>query len=293
MIRINDDITPDPEIEELSPNEKYQLIHTSWDDNNFPLKFNKELKYSDIKDSVFFTNTTTFLKILIEMENKPTATAKGNLNRKIVKIIFDKLILEEDYKKFTLKYNTVINETDVFPLNIIRVVCESAGLIFQTKNRFLFSEEFQQLLSEERAGELYHLLFISFFRNFNLGYLDRFIKCKKCSHGARLYHDPSGGCITSCKGAPAVPFTGSYNLSEPTNWVFAVCKRENCKDFNKLVFLSEKDFYELKPPLCHKCENKMKPERERQETGDYAYMCENDDCHVYFRFTELLPDWGE
>ncbi len=181
MIRLND-YTPNPEIEGLSPNEIYQLIHTPWDDNDFPLKFNKELKYSDIKDSVFFTNTTTFLKTLIEMENIPTATAKGNLNRKIVKIIFDKLILPEDYKRFTLKYNKVINEEDVFPLHIIRTVCESAELIFQSKNRFLFSEDKQHLLSEERAGELYHLLFISFFRKFNLGYLDRLLDLEYNQH---------------------------------------------------------------------------------------------------------------
>ena len=81
------------------------------------------------------------------MENIPTSTAKGNLNRKIVKIIFDKLILPEDYKRFTLKYNKVINEEDVFPLHIIRTVCESAGLIFQTKNRFLFLINKQHLLS--------------------------------------------------------------------------------------------------------------------------------------------------
>ena len=68
MIQINYNNTPDPDIEGLSPNEIHQLIYTPWDDNDCPLKFNKELKLSDMKDSVFFTNTTTFLKTLIEME---------------------------------------------------------------------------------------------------------------------------------------------------------------------------------------------------------------------------------
>ena len=173
MIRINKNYNPNYDMGELSPNEIHELIYTPWEDPAFPLRFNKELTCSEIKDSVFFTNTITFLKTLLEMENVPTATAKGNLNRKIVKIVFDKLIIDEDDREFTLKYNKVLNETNVFPLHIIRTVCESADLVFRSRNRFLVSEELQHLLSEQRAGELYYLLFDSFFRKFNLGCLDR------------------------------------------------------------------------------------------------------------------------
>ena len=94
--------TPDSQMGGLSPNQMGKLLHSNWDDN-FPLKFNKELKLSDLKSSSFFTNTTIFLKTLIEMEKEPTATAKGNLNRNIVNIFFNKLILDEDYKRSTLK----------------------------------------------------------------------------------------------------------------------------------------------------------------------------------------------
>ena len=54
--------TPDPEMGNLSPEQVSRLLYSSWGDDNFPLKFNKQLNYSDIKDSVFFTNTTIFLK---------------------------------------------------------------------------------------------------------------------------------------------------------------------------------------------------------------------------------------
>lgn len=165
--------SPDPEMGGLSPEQVNRLIYLPWDDNNFPLKFNKNLKLSDLKDSVFFTNTTIFLKTLIEMENEPTSTAKGNLNRKIVKILFDKLILDEDDKKFTLGYNKVINEIDVFPLHIVKIACESAGIIHKRKNKFLVIKKVQSLVSEEKAGELYHLIFNGYFTKFNIGYLDR------------------------------------------------------------------------------------------------------------------------
>ena len=138
---------PDPEMGNLSPEQVSRLIYFPWEKETFPIKFNKELTHSELKDSIFLTNAITFLKTLIELKNENTATVKGNLNRKIVKIVFDKLIIDEDDREFTLKYNKVINEIDIFPLHIIRTVCESAGLIFQTKNRFLFLEDKQHLLS--------------------------------------------------------------------------------------------------------------------------------------------------
>ena len=143
-----------------------------WDDDNFPLKFNKKLKLSELEKSVFLANATTFLKTLIESKNENTATATGNLNRKFVKLIFDKLIIPEDHKESILKYNKVINEADVFPLHIVRIVCQSAGLIHKRKNKFLVSKKHHSLLADERAGELYALLFNSYFTKFNIGYVD-------------------------------------------------------------------------------------------------------------------------
>ena len=164
---------PDPEMGGLSPEQVTRLIYLSWDDNKFPLKFNEELQYPYVKDSTFFTNTIIFLKTLIEMEKEPTATAKGNLNRKIVKILFDNLIIDEDDRIFTLEYNKVINEIDVLPLHLIRIACEAIGLIHKRKNKFLVVKKYQSLAAEEKAGELYHLLFTGYFTKFNIGYFDR------------------------------------------------------------------------------------------------------------------------
>ncbi len=164
---------PDAEMGGLSPDQVSRLIYLSWDDDNFPLKFNKKLKLSELKNSAFFANTTAFLKTLVELKNENTATARGNLNRKFVKLIFDELIIEEDQKKSILKYNKVINEPDVSPLHTIRIVCESAGLIHKRKNKFLVQKKYQDMLSDERAGELFCMLFQGYFRKFNIGYVDR------------------------------------------------------------------------------------------------------------------------
>ncbi len=165
--------TPDPEMGGLSPEQVSRLIYLKWDDENFPIKFNDSLELSDIKHSIFFFNTVTFLKTLLEMEKEKTATARGNLNRKTVKILFERLFFEEEYKEFTLKYNNVLNEMDVFPLHIIRVICEAAGLVHRRKDKFLVTQKHQKLLSDENAGKLYHLLFVTYFRKFNLAYQGR------------------------------------------------------------------------------------------------------------------------
>ena len=40
---------PDPQLGNLSPNQVHKLIHLPWDDPDYPIKFNKELKMPDLK----------------------------------------------------------------------------------------------------------------------------------------------------------------------------------------------------------------------------------------------------
>jgi|TARA_B100001971_G_C17853501_1_gene364590 hypothetical protein len=123
--------------------------------------------------------------------------------------------------------------------------------------------------------------------------LEVFVLCKKCQHGARLYHHPGGGAIKSCKGAHAVPFVGPPDSTEFFGWVVAVCKYQQCKNFNKPVPLPEKDFRSLAPPCCRVCKKKMKPERLNQGKGNYSYRCENNDRHSHILLAECLPRWKE
>ena len=188
MIRINPDITPDQTIEEiidarnkrpdpelggLSPNQVYRLINLTWEDSNFPIKFNKTLKLSQLKDSVFFTNTKILLTTLLELKNINTATAKRNLNRKVVNTVFDSLVLDSETREDILRFNKVINEEDVLPLNVVRIVCEEAKLILCRKKKFLISSRGKELLHNDKAGQLYYQLFRIYFRKFNIGYVDR------------------------------------------------------------------------------------------------------------------------
>ena len=74
---------------------------------------------------------------------------------------------------YFLTVSKVINEQDVWTLHIVRVVCQAAGLVHRKKNKFLVPKKHHPLLSDERAGELYTLLFRAYFTELNLGYGDR------------------------------------------------------------------------------------------------------------------------
>jgi hypothetical protein len=157
----------------LSPHQVYRLIHLHWNDPDYPMKFNKQLKISDLRHSAFLANTTIFLKTLVELKDQDTATAQRNLNRRFVKAIFDKLIIDDDIKKDILRFNKVTNEEDVLLLNVVRIVCEKAKLIQCRKKKFIVTAKGKQLLSKENTGELFYRLFIAYFRKFNIGYVDR------------------------------------------------------------------------------------------------------------------------
>jgi len=164
---------PDPNRGNLTPQQITRFQDYYWGDAEFPLQFNHDLSLNEVNQSMFFRNTVLFLNKLIEFKDKPTATAKGNLNRKFVKVMFDEMELDEEYRDFTARYHKVLNEDDVFPLHISRIVCECAGLIKKRSNKITVLKKHYPLLSEEKAGELYYILFDAYFNKFNLSYLDR------------------------------------------------------------------------------------------------------------------------
>ncbi|MFC1739528.1 hypothetical protein ACFL1G_10860 [Planctomycetota bacterium] len=124
--------------------------------------------------------------------------------------------------------------------------------------------------------------------------LERFVTCK-CSHPARLYHDPRGGCIKANPEAAPKFFVGSPDSTDFWGWVISKCKREKCKNYDKPVPLSEDDFKEVPPPCCPVCKHKMTPYRDNRGKGNYRYKCENEDCEedIDILFADLLPNLAD
>jgi len=165
--------SPDPELGNLSPTQVHKLIYSKWDNDDCPIKFNKNLSLDELNHSIFFRNTRIFLKTIISSSGAP-ATVRGNLGRKFVAQMFEEIELDDDYRKSTTKYNKVLNETDVFPLHLIKIICKQGELIQLRSKKFHVKKKYHKLLSDDNAGELYYLLFRTFYEVFCLGYLDRF-----------------------------------------------------------------------------------------------------------------------
>jgi hypothetical protein len=157
--------------EDLTSEQIVRFHDYSWGDAEFPLQFDHSLSLEEANRSVFFRNARLFLNTLIECTDQTTATAKKNLNRKLVRQMFDQMEIDEKHRTF-LACCKVLNEKDVFSLHLIRIICECAGLIKYHSQTFVVPKKHCALLSEDTAGELYYLLFHAYFNKFNMSYVD-------------------------------------------------------------------------------------------------------------------------
>jgi len=167
---------PDPEMGGLSPSQVSLLIHSDWDDPDEALRFNDYLSPSDVAGSRFYQNVRVFLESLLN-EEESTATAKGNLNRRFVRLMTEKMQWPAGDLEELQSVCKVLNEQDVFALHIVRVICACASLIVRWKTKFLVTKKAKDLLAEGKAGQLFTLLFKTYMRKFNLAYLDRLPPC--------------------------------------------------------------------------------------------------------------------
>jgi hypothetical protein len=145
------------------------LCEADWQDPDGPLRLSRRLSSPVLQHADFFHNTHQFLLALQE-QGQTAATATGNLNRVFVRQMFDRVALSAWARERILRVNKILNEQDVWALHLSRVVSEIAGLVSRRSKSFKLTRQGTALLAEERAAELYHMLFIAYFRKFDLHY---------------------------------------------------------------------------------------------------------------------------
>ena len=145
------------------------LLFADWESPDSPLRLNAHLKPADLADAEFFLNARLFLAALAEEDGAP-ATATGNLNRVFVGRMFDQLKLTQLNRDSIRHVCKVVNEQDVRPLHLARVVSECAKLVARRKKRFQLTKAGRALISDEQAGALYRTLFLAYFQRFDLRY---------------------------------------------------------------------------------------------------------------------------
>ena len=163
---------PDKELGGLSPEQTYLLLDHGWWGSKAPLQLNSDLTLADLEKVRLLVNARDFLTAIAEMDGAP-CTAKGNLNRKFTGEMLNSLNWPDGFVEKVKRFNKVINENDVWPLHLLRIIARQAGLIRKYKKKFVITKSGRSLLSEQKAGELFASLFNTHFRKFNLAYLDR------------------------------------------------------------------------------------------------------------------------
>ena len=163
---------PQAELGGLSPTEMFELLGGDWETTG-PLRLNADLPLADLVGSAFLRNGRRVLSAAAE-RNGIRATAAGNLNRQFVATLLDPAAWPGSRVEEVLKVNKVVNEADLWPLHILRVVLEVAGLLTRRADAFRATRRGRELLDDAHAGALQARLFRTFFREFNLAYLTRF-----------------------------------------------------------------------------------------------------------------------
>lgn len=163
---------PREEFQGLSPEQVNRLIYSEWESPEAGMRCREDLTLEEANRSEIFHNARVFLKALLE-EGRAKSTTTGNLSRKFVTAMVDAMRWPEGFTEELWLYNKVLNEQDVVPLNVLRIVLEAAGFIRKQKGHFQVTKKGASLLDDEKAGALYVGLFRTFFTRYNLAYGDR------------------------------------------------------------------------------------------------------------------------
>ena len=147
----------------------HSLLVADWERPDGPLRLNADLQLADLAGADFFVNVRLFLAALADGGGAP-ATATGNLNRLFVGSMFDRLKLPQPYRESIRQVCKVVNEQDLWPLHLVRVVSETAGLAARRNKRFQLTKAGRAALPDDQAGRLYRRLFLAYFRRFDLHY---------------------------------------------------------------------------------------------------------------------------
>jgi hypothetical protein len=152
----------------------YSLLTANWESDGGPIRLRGDLTLTQAATSRLFDQTRLFLKLLHE-DKGAQLTPQGNLTRASVAGLTERMPWPREHMEGLDRTLTkVVNERDVYPLHIIRIICECGGLTTKRRNRLTASRKAIALSADDQAGDLFRHLFVTVFRRFNLDYLSPF-----------------------------------------------------------------------------------------------------------------------
>lgn len=144
------------------------LLEADWSDATGPIQLNRTLPPERLSSSDLLANCRTILGLATEQDGL-RATEAGNLGLAVVRELIERCRLEPVTATY-LREQKRVREDDVWPIHRARVVLELAGALRRGKRQFAATREGERLTRDEYVGELFALLFETYFRKFNIAY---------------------------------------------------------------------------------------------------------------------------
>jgi hypothetical protein len=162
---------PQAELGGLSPDVVSQLLHGDWMSEG-ALRLDETLAHEELAGAAILADARTLLEY-VQSEGPIKETSAGNLPRAVVAALVPRLrMLNPRGGKLDLPPTAHLNEGDVHWLPDLRYVLIFAGLLMRRKGLRITAHG-RALLSPDREGELYALLFRTLFNKLDLRNLDR------------------------------------------------------------------------------------------------------------------------
>lgn len=145
---------PQDDLAGLSPLQVRGLLDAAWEDGHGPLRLDASLPPQEVAGTPLLHNTRLLVK-QCEAEGGARVTSVGNLNRKTVAVLLPQLDFRGDrLTESELRGRSVVNEQDVWPLHLARIIAGLAGLIRKYKGSFVPTKRGRQLMREDQLPEL-------------------------------------------------------------------------------------------------------------------------------------------
>lgn len=173
MARVEEHLhRPLAELDGLTPAQFSRLINDDWHGGSLGVvKLTNGLSPADLEVAPILSRARTMLRAVAET-GKVKSTLRGNLPRWFVSEMVSRMALPPGYIESILRSKKVLNEKDVLPLHVVRVLLELSGCLYLKDGYFQTTRKGITLSSERRTQDLYTLLFKTHFRELNLSYLD-------------------------------------------------------------------------------------------------------------------------
>ena len=148
-----------------------QVLYGDWIAHG-ALRVDEKLTIEELQGVAFFADARTVLEYLRDF-GPVKETSAHNLPRAVIAALLPGLRMPVQHR-VTVEYGVPgpVNEADVLWLSPLRDVSMFAGLLIRRKG-FRVTARGSELLSDDRAGELYALLFRTLFRTLDLRALGR------------------------------------------------------------------------------------------------------------------------